>query len=560
MASSAGPTYVSGYHLVQASVTALTATMGIAKTYLNGSIDQTASDPIPAGAYAAGHGYYLTNGPTTASANSEVSVGVQLPGFSALSATYINKNLPTNSTYQPLPTPAVLYGGSVRFTSDELLLNAANSNPIAGTTYTWYASGASAPSSPSGGSTWNVIIPAAPCIMIFECVVQPPGGVLPTTKILTVEVGIRTDDVILVGWINQAAVPLSPTGVDPAVLSDLPFNGGTQSNVAGTARLAALADNDDYLDYVTCTTVNTPADKNYILNYILDWMFHFANTPDPTLVLTSLQTPDSTDPMGHNTTTDLTTTAGYISYPKLVDYMSDAHRFKLLNHFQVKYRVNLTAPTFFNGSPVILQSGAAIGATVNPTGVPPNLGPAISELSSLPYPFNIPGLAAAYVNQSLLSPQSGPANGLIGPVPAVDHTSQCNDGSPEVPGIRAFNTLTGADVATPLFWQNIGSKITFQCGNTAPNPPTHKNYPTYNWYENGLFIVSFAQAKTPLGHFYMNPYPFGTDPSYGLLPEGSGNVPLIPGSPSFPTLPGGRNGLASAPGDASSSTPAYTVP
>lgn len=76
-ASSSGPTYVAGYHLVQASVSPMTATAGIAQTYLDGTVDQTASDPIPAGAYAAGHGYYPTNGPTTASADSEVSAGVR---------------------------------------------------------------------------------------------------------------------------------------------------------------------------------------------------------------------------------------------------------------------------------------------------------------------------------------------------------------------------------------------------------------------------------------------------------------------------------------------------
>ncbi len=165
------------------------------------------------------------------------------------------------------------------------------------------------------------------------------------------------------------------------------------------------------------------------------------------------------------------------------------------------------------------------------------------------------------VNTRLLSPQPGPANGLIGPTPATNHISQCNDGSPEIPGIRAFNTLEGLDVPNPLFWQNIGSKITFTCPNTAPNRPTVENYPTYYWYGNGLFILSFAQAATPHGHFYASPYPFGTDPSFGLPPEGPGDIPLIPGVPAFPTLPGGRNGIATLPpDDPSVPIPPYTVP
>ena len=83
-ASSTGPTSVIGYHLVQASVSPLTATTGIAETYLNGTVDQTASDPIPAGEYVSGHGYQPPNGSSPAVANStmaiadsEVSAGVR---------------------------------------------------------------------------------------------------------------------------------------------------------------------------------------------------------------------------------------------------------------------------------------------------------------------------------------------------------------------------------------------------------------------------------------------------------------------------------------------------
>lgn len=160
----------------------------------------------------------------------------------------------------------------------------------------------------------------------------------------------------------------------------------------------------------------------------------------------------------------------------------------------------------------------------------------------------------------LLDPQVGPANGVIGPVPATDHISQCNDGSPDILGVRAFNTLMGLDVPNPLFWQNIGSKITFKCGSAAPNF-TYENYPTYYFYVNGIANGLNRQAKTPQGHFYTNPYPFGTYPSYGLPPQFPWGAPVIPTlGPGFPTIPGGRNGVATTPGDASSSTPAYTQP
>ena len=76
-ASSTGPTSVIGYHLVQAAVAPLTATAGLTQVYLNGTVVQTASDPILAGAYDAVHGYHVTNGMTQASADSEVTAGVR---------------------------------------------------------------------------------------------------------------------------------------------------------------------------------------------------------------------------------------------------------------------------------------------------------------------------------------------------------------------------------------------------------------------------------------------------------------------------------------------------
>lgn len=76
-ASSTGPTSVIGYHLVQAAVAPLTATVGIAQVYLNGTVTQAASNPIPAGAYDSVHGYHVTNGETQASADSEVAAGVR---------------------------------------------------------------------------------------------------------------------------------------------------------------------------------------------------------------------------------------------------------------------------------------------------------------------------------------------------------------------------------------------------------------------------------------------------------------------------------------------------
>ena len=506
-----------------------------------------------------------------------------------MSGTYIDKDKPYNATYQSLPNPLILYGGSVRFTSDELLLNAADPTPIAGTTYTWYAFNAGSYVPSPNGATCNVIIPATPGLVTFACQVQPPG-VEPTIKLLTVEVGVRTDDTIMVAWIDSLGVTLpsgqaaATAGVEGPVLLDFPP--GLGQGAPGSdpsypfipaltaSAIVALAQNDDCWDFVPIDPLLNPLHKYSSVDkdYILNWMFKYSPNPDPTTILTNLHTTDWTNPnipvptwdnpnpVPVNTASDFTCYAGYIDYIKYNAYVSDLHRFKLFKHFQVKYRVNLKTPSVFNGTPIILQGGALIGATVNPTGIPPDFGPLLNFLSNAPFHYNMPWLAAAYANHTLVDPQAGPANGLIGPTPVTDHIAQISDGSPDIPAVRAFNTLMGLDVPAPLYWQNIGSKITFKCGSPTPGL-AYENYPTYYFYNNGVFAGLVKQAKSPKGHFYTNPYPFGTYPSYGLPPQWPTGLPVItlPGQ-SFPTIPGGRNGVATTYGDSSSSTPAYSVP
>ena len=547
-------------------VRALVNSFGVAGVSFKGGAVCFADNPI---SYGTRTGSYttVTNGPTEARPTAGVTASVTFSPEAPLNGLCINKDLPFNVTWTALPVPTILYGGSVPSTSDELRLNAADPNPIPGTTYTWSTFGpALYPVPASNTPLWNVgPLQPRPAIQTFACLVQPPGTVLPTTKLLDVEIGIRTDDVLMVGWINGNGVPISSVGVNPAILTDMPLGGGPPINPAAAARIAALVQNNDCVDYAAVAPwhLYTVVDKNYIL----DWMFKYAPNPDPQSVLANLATPDITDPTGYNTTPDFTTYAGYMDYPKLQGYLQDSHRFKLLNHFQVKYRVNLTNPTQFNGSPIILQRGALIGATVNPTGIPPNLGPIFdilsnSDLSQWLLGFGGLGpafLLASWTNHTFNDPQAGPANGIIGPTPAVTRISQINDGSPEIPAIRAFNTLLGLDMPTPLFWQNIGSKITFNCGATAPVLKA-ENYPTYYSYWNGRLILPvFFQSRTPNGHFFTNPYPFGTVNSYGLPPRDDLDLPLMPGL-SFPTVHGGRDGIASTLADPTSSNPAYIFP
>lgn len=157
--------------------------------------------------------------------------------------------------------------------------------------------------------------------------------------------------------------------------------------------------------------------------------------------------------------------------------------------------------------------------------------------------------------------QSGPKYGLMGIDAATTQIALINDGSPDISAVRAFNTLEAEGVSNPIFWENIGSKITFKCMLPYTSPPFAANvitqpYPTYYEYINGTYypLGLRTQAKSPTGNFNPAPYPFGTVPSIGL-----DYYPAI--LPYITSIPGGRNGIAGLPPNPTvrNPPPAYTV-
>ena len=210
--------------------------------------------------------------------------------------------------------------------------------------------------------------------------------------------------------------------------------------------------------------------------------------------------------------------AGQRGRDEFYAYTATGTDYKLVNHFQVKYRVSPTTGQF-NGYPTILHEDALVGATVNPTGIPPG---------------------------ALIPAQKGPMNNVVlMDYPNNTRISLVNDGSPDAQGIKAFNTLEGLDVPTPMFWENIGSQIIFtspgwgNSGGWGPSLP-HQPYPSYNEYLNGSYIQTIKEASSPTKNFNPAPYPFGTVPST---------------FPFAPTVPGGRGGDASSPPDPTAAPP-----
>jgi len=485
-----------------------------------------------------------------------LSYGEPVP-VGPLSAQVIDKDNPANTTYAGLGSPAIVYGGSIPSTSDSLVLSAADSSPVSGATYTWTVTGMGSGSFNAPGEstpTWNVgaIGPTAGN-PLFQCLVQYPNGTA-IFKQITIEIGIRSDDAIAIGWIDPIGVTISSAGVSAQILHDLaPGLGntgmpGTDPNypfnpVAATARLAALSANDDHLGFL-------PTNPNDILsatdrNYILDWMFKYAANPDPAAVLTTMP--------GFSTSADFMGTAGYIDYAKLAAYIAVGTNYKLINHLQVKYRVNLSNTSQFNGMPVLLNgSQGLVGATINPTGIPFQIPAGIALLDFFDAIQALQGYIALFTYDTLeyyvVHTQNGPMNNLFSMVGT--HVSLINDGSPDLPAVRAFNTTVALHNGIPIYWENIGSKWNITCGSTTP-VLSWQPYPTYNTYINGPFQTQKYQAAIPQNEFVSDPYPFGDDDSIGLPPT----IPGLYDPLAMPTIPGGRDGIAWLPASNSARIP-----
>jgi len=422
-----------------------------------------------------------------------------------IEASFLNHDDPKNTSYATLAKGDPVYGGSEESTSDKLKMKATlESGAPSVSTYTWSVTGPGSgnytPPAPSASaSEWDVgKIGASPTgTLTFKVVVDfSDGGQAQDTR--DVEVGVRTDDTIVVGWINPNGVSI-PGGASAAVTGLLTNPPPVPSPLQCNLFILDLSENFTTPNFISLT----PIDRSYVLN----WMFKYGSNADPTTVIAGGDFRD-----GASNSTDENKVSGFIG---------TATNFKLYNRFQVKYRVNGGT---FNGAPTVLHQDTRIGTTKNPCG-------------SLIF-----GIIGTFDGQP------GPNNG---PPPASPggntRISLINDGSPDSGAIRAFNTLTGKDLppgTTAIFWENIGIRVSYSVADgTTPNVVLQP-YPTYYQYKNGTKIFTRPQAASPLGNFATNPYPFGTVPCLGV-----GGI-----------TPGGRCGYATGAADPSARVPPFTVP
>ena len=481
-----------------------------------------------------------------------------------INASYVNQDNPTppnSQVFIPLPANTPVYSGSGPPTSDNLALSLVIGPP-----------GIAAPIQTI---VWNAnytgpakLIPPLPTAVSSSWVIAPlPSGLFGTvtftaTVFLTnggqaaanivIQIGIRSDDITVVGWINPLGVPpIVATGVNGLVTVAMPSPTtvplGFPTNLLCNGIVGELSDG---IPATVTTFLGMPIPvslSNVDLNYILLWLFTYGSNSDPGVVLPALGVTGRADFFDPAT--------NFTSSAQVAAYLSSLESYKLFNRLQVKF---LTNGTSFLAFPTVLQQAVGVGTTTNPCG-PATVPPLI--VSVVPPIFTPPVTVPA-----LFPGQIGPKNGPPAIVvvnaanPSGIRISQINDGSPDAGAIRAFDEISF--IVTPpdtVYWENIGSQITF-----SPGGPTgsivQQPYPTYNIYVNGVLTAIRPQAASPFGNFQAAPYPFGT------VPCPFGTIVSLPGSPFFApilgTIPGGRCGDASSPPDPTVRTPPpiYTVP
>jgi len=421
----------------------------------------------------------------------------------------IDHDDPARDTYAPVTAGSesydfAAYGGAHAYTSDFLQFRIVVTPRFARLARaTWTVSRpdalSSPPPAPSPPLTYNAgRVQLKPGPETVSCHAEFFGGG-DCQKEVTFEVGVRTDDVIVLGWINGSAVALGlPTHAE--LLDTFPQDGqvgavgGLQGNLFMVNLVIGAA---AFPDMNGAPVPLTIADRTYILN----WMFKYSANPDPSSQIDG--------------GSFLNSTTGETDESKISDYLSNPHRFKLFNRLQVRFLVD----TGDEGSVAIrlpltvLHRDARIGVTLNPFG------------RVLNFLDEFPG-------------QAGPFNDRLKVGDDRRHIAHINDGSPDSDAIKAFDTLTATDLpsgATPVWWENIGSQIRFRMSENmgATAFILTANYPTYYIYTNGRRTSISLQAASELEHLQPDPYPFG---------------------------PGGRSGDASSPPANGARRPPWTIP
>ena len=343
------------------------------------------------------------------------------------------------------------------------------------TTYAWTAEGPATISGPSGPGMdeWRIEDksgndpngkhdldwPAGQ--YTIKCVITFPGGGTATVT-HDQDIGMRSKDVVVIGWINKKQVPLSTRGVSRALTIAFPQNG--ELNFAqvplAIGFLGDLATNF----FQAGPLPWSDADKTYVLN----WMFKYSANFHPP------------HPDGPPTK--------FADEDELSEFVELPTNYKLYNRLQINYTCDSSG---FGNTPVTRHAEAYIGVTIDPV-----------------FRSHVPGVAGPQNNNCMIT---------------IDQYALVNDGTPASAAVRAFDSLLYPLKWNDIGSQ-IDEGIQFDRNPTqAPSIGLQaynvKNqvYPTYYIYErlnDGAYYLMkvVQQAKNPSDNFNVNPYPPGPAP------------------------------------------------
>jgi hypothetical protein len=421
----------------------------------------------------------------------------------------VNRDDPTKKWTDAQPSSGPVHSG--KETGDMVSWTI---NGLSTSSFSWSAEGPESKTGPSGTgkNEWKIAngdedtehdwIDWKPGKYKIKCTISS-GSSTSSTAEFDQEVGVRTDDVLVIGWIDPKQMPLSTSGVQGALVQTLP-DGGLSTSDSDTAKLDAALLLKHFVDYGVNSGFNvglpagistfrhynafSPTDKTYALN----WMFKYGgNKPEPP--------------------SNFTDANGFFSQQKVDDFANthDHTLYKLLNHYQVRYLVSQDHK-FKPDSLVHRKKQALIGHTKDPTRL-----------------YEISGIIDMFI-QAGASFEGYPSNGAFPGMPRANNTGSpvvsdttsrfSNEGTPDQKGLDAEKKLTGQDqgyiwstitfFSDPQHYSETTSPSTDQSLTRDPKPTEFYQgrintqvYPTYWIYINGKKKGVQNQATAPSALF-----------------------------------------------------------
>jgi len=437
----------------------------------------------------------------------------------AMFAEVVDQDDPTNAVCSNLAEHTPVYGGSEASTADNLKLLVYPTLPESVSDITWTVDGpgnASYLPPPTGPDAieWDVgdLLDPVPGPVQFTASISYDDGHAECAEFKT-EIGVRTDDMIVIGWIDPQMVTLPAVndGLDPPTWFVNPF-------IAGMIQPTGLVPNSldcnalvgDLSEGMTTLGPGGPPLSLIDRSYILNWLFKYGQ--------------DNMSPTFGPPPSDFRSNDA-IDYQKVAAYREEKTRYKVFVHLQIRYLMEPEA-NGFKEAPAILHDKVEVGSTKNPCrGV----------LDWL----------------DVVEGQTGPGTTPTAHVsPTNSRVSLIADASPDAAAVRAFDTLTAVGVAVWEVWESVGCRITFQPNGLTTPDIVLQPYPSFFEYHNGVLTSVVPQTPTTTGHFY-GP----GDANYPVYPFGTADC-----FATFANIPSSRCGDAASPAEPTARIPEYVVP